>query len=259
MRPLAGKRILITRAKEQAQDFAQQIKALGGIPIVIPLLSIQSPRDLAPVKRAIRRLDTFNWLVLTSQNGVHRFFQFVKQENGSIQRIGHLKIAVVGEKTLQTLQSYGVSADVVPRDEFTAEALLDCLLPQLEKGDRLLLARGNLARTILPDRLRNNGMEVVDIAIYETVTNRDGQHELRHLLAEKRLDAVAFTSSSTAKHFIHFVEDLDWKRNDHLCLAAIGPITANTMTDLGIAPTVVAEKNTTEGLIEAIARYFKAK
>lgn len=256
-KPLKGKRILVTRAKPQAQQFANKVRALGGIPVVIPLLTIRPPNNVDPLIDSLSRIQQFDWLVLTSQNGVRAFFSIYRELGINPKKILELKIAVVGTKTLEAVVAHGYDGHLIPEGDFTAEALVEALLQKLRRGERVLMARGNLARDILPDCLRQNGMYVEDVVAYETIINKNAQSDLVYEVIDRTVDGIAFTSSSTVTHFIELLNHYHWRAAiADTCLAAIGPITEKTMLANQLIPDVVASVNTTDGLLEDMTAYF---
>lgn len=258
--PLKNKRVLITRTKTQAKHFAEKISNLGGEPVIIPLISIVSAANEEPLISAMKNIQHFDWLVLTSQNGVDAFFSVFNREHIKNEQIKGLKIAVVGSKTMQAVENIGLGAHLMPEHHYTAEALAEALLGKVKKGERVLMARGNLARNVLPENLMKNGIDVVDVIAYETIMNTEGQNELIKELHEEKLDVITFTSSSTVNHFVQLVKEIDWKTKlRSVCLAAIGPITASTMRHHGLTPDVVAKINTTDGLLDEVISYLNSE
>ncbi|RBW71577.1 uroporphyrinogen-III synthase [Bacillus taeanensis] len=251
-KPLFGKKILITRSKQQAASFSNKVQELGGIPIQIPLISIQQPSTIRPVTQAISKLDTFHWIIFTSTNGVKFFLNALKEESIDTAILKNNRIAVVGRKTLEVLEDAGIKVDLVPT-EFVAEALIDELKQQMKEGEAVLLPRGNLARDVLPNELRKLGASVTDIVVYETVLYDGHKQELYELIKNKQIDVVTFTSSSTVHHFVQLLEGTDWRNYiDSIILAAIGPITAETLEHYHLIPTVTAEQYTINGLLHSI-------
>lgn len=249
---LKGKRILVTRAKEQAASFSEKIAEHGGIPIEIPLIKIQPPKDMGQVERALQSIDTYDWLVFTSTNGVEYFFHFLDEFKISFSEAKRPKIAVVGKKTLQALEQKGMKADLVPA-HFVAEDLLKKMMTELKAGESVLLARGNLARSLLPEKLDENGMKVEDLVIYETVLDIEKQAELLHLLESRSLDIITFASSSTVTNFIELLAGTNWQEwMGSIQIACIGPITEKTALDAGLNVHIVAKNYTITGLLEAI-------
>ncbi|HHY72814.1 MAG TPA: uroporphyrinogen-III synthase [Bacillus bacterium] len=252
--PLQGKRILVTRAKEQAVSFSEKIAELGGIPIEIPLIKIQPPKNTELIKRTLENILAYDWLVLTSVNGVHYFFDFLKKFNISFDKEASMwpKIAVVGKKTLEALEEKGYTADLIP-EKFVAEDLLEKLVETVVAGETLLLARGNLGRLLLPEKLAEIGIKVDDLVIYETVLNMEKQMELLHLLKNHSIDMITFTSSSTVTNFVALLQGTNWQDwMDDVQIVCIGPITENTALEAGIKVDIVAEEYTIAGLIDAI-------
>lgn len=256
-KPLEGKRILITRAKAQAANFANQIRALGGIPVVIPLIKIHHPTDRTPLVEAVNDMRSFDWLVFTSQNGVKAFFSIVHTEKIPSEWLDNMKIAVVGEKTREPVEVQGFDAHVIPAGDYTAEALADELLKHVKRGERVLFPKGNLARDVLPDSLRQRGIHVEDVVAYETGMNEEAQADLATEVTSERLDVIAFTSPSTVNHFVTLLDSVDWRSKiNQTCLAAIGPITERAMHKHGLTPNVVANLNTTEGLLQEVVQFL---
>jgi len=249
---IQGKRILVTRAKEQAASFSEKISELGGIPIEIPLIKIQPPKNLEQIEQALADINRYDWLVFTSVNGVQYFFHFLEKYNICLQKGKQPKIAVVGKKTLQALEQRGITVDLIP-EQFVAENLLEKLREKVTAGDSVLLARGNLARSLLPEKLREMGVHVNDLIIYETVLNYEKQAELKQLLKSRSLDIITFTSSSTVTNFVELLEGTGWRDwLDHTQIVCIGPITEKTALEAGMNVDIVAKEYTIAGIIEAI-------
>lgn len=256
-RLLKGKRILVTRAKEQASSFSKKIQSLGGVPIEIPLIKIEAPSNTDQIEKTLINLHTYDWLVFTSVNGVHYFFQFLEQFDIPIKNTQEKpKIAVVGKKTLEALEKKGVKVDLIP-DEFVAEDLLTKMLLQVKKGDNVLLARGNLARSLLPEKLKEAGARVNDLVVYETVVNMEARAELLEILKLRSCDLIAFTSSSTVTNFCSLLKGADIEALlKNIKIACIGPITEQTALESGLKVDIVAKEYTIDGLLEAIVRSF---
>lgn len=255
---LEGKRILVTRAKEQAGSFSKRIAELGGIPIEIPLIKIQAPEKTEQIESTLKNIYTYNWLVFTSVNGVRYFFDFLEKYKIALVESNRPKIAVVGEKTLQALEQKGITADLIP-DEFVAENLLEKMIERVSSNDSVLLARGNLARSFLPDKLHELGIKVDDLVIYETVLYKEKREELFNMLQSQSLDIITFTSSSTVTNFVELLQGTSWQDLvADIKIACIGPITEKTAIEAGIKPHIVAKEYTIAGLLDAIiASYNK--
>lgn len=252
---LQGQRILVTRAKEQATSFSKKIKELGGKPIEIPLIKIQAPQYTKKIEQTMQKLHTYNWIVFTSVNGVHYFFDYLQKFNAVIPELNRPRIAVVGIKTFHAIEKKGLKVDVIPKD-FVAESLMDELAKRVKSDDKILLARGNLARSFLPEKLAELGIKVEDLVIYETVLNIERQVELFNLLESRSLDIITFTSSSTVTNFVELLEGTAWKDYlESVQIACIGPITEQTAIDVGLTPQIVASDYTIAGLLEAIIHH----
>ena len=188
------------------------------------------------------------------------FFSIAQAQQIPIESFQHIKIAVVGKATENCLRQYGFRADIVPQGEYTAESLAEELVNRVQKHERILFARGDLARDVLIRTLQKCGIDIVDIVVYENVMNRDVQPDLIAEITNHHIDAVTFTSPSTVNYFIKMLEEIDFKKHlNDTCWAAIGPITERAMLRHGIEPDVVAKKNTTEGLVSALIEYFSTK
>lgn len=256
---LSGKRILITRAPEQAKPFSEKLKQLGGIPIEIPLISIEPASITDSCKDSLLHMSEFEWLIFTSVNGVKCFFHILKELHIDISTIAQQpKIAVVGKKTLHELTKRGLRAEIVP-ENFVAEDLIDIFKRINIAGKRVLIAKGNLARTILPNELRRLGAVVEDYVVYNTIQTDKHREKLLEVLHTKEIDVITFTSSSTVKNFVSLLSghNMDIMLRG-IIVACIGPITEKTAKDYGIYPTIVANTYTTDGLIDSIAHYFNA-
>ena len=240
-RPLFGKKILVTRARNQASKLSNALKNLGAEIIEAPTIKIAAPSDnFAKIDAAIENIRDFEWTIFTSANGVEKFFERLKIHGLDARSLK--KVAAIGSATAEKLSSVGIIADVVPKD-FVAESLADSL-KNFVAGKKILLARAEIARDVLPDTLRNFGAEVVVVTAYKTISESPAQIDF------DALDLITFTSSSTVKNFVaaYGVPKIP--------TAAIGPITAQTLKNFGVTPAVVAEKFTIEGLVEAIEKFY---
>lgn len=252
-RPLFGKKIVVTRAKEQAPPFVKKIEKLGGTAIVVPLLKFQPPENNENIKEACEKLAAFDWLVFTSINGVRFFFQqFTEIDKKQLHR---LKIAVVGAKTEQELQKHGFCAEFVP-DEFVAESFADALIKNVQPNEKVLFPHGNLARPVIPERLREAGIEVFPVVVYETAPEKNSYKKIRQLIEEESADYITFTSSSTVDYFAEAIKGLEHKLSS-VKLCGIGPITEQTALKHQLKLDIVAKEYTTDGLLEAIISSMK--
>lgn len=256
-KPLFGKTFVVTRARSQASVLTQKLEDEGAAVIEVPAIKISEPDDTALVDKAISNISDFSWIVFTSVNGVDMFFRRMDASGRDARDLAGICIAAIGPSTAKALLSHGIKADVVP-SSYKAEDLTKELLPRLEKGNKVLIARAAVAREVLPDALREAGMDVEVLPVYKTEADCSNIDELKEALREKRVDCVTFTSSSTVRNLVDALGD-DKDLLEGNAAAAIGPVTASTCESLGIKPEVTAEKYTIDGLIEAVKRYFENK
>ncbi|KXG11500.1 hypothetical protein AT864_00583 [Anoxybacillus sp. P3H1B] len=248
--PLQGKSILVTRGKEQANEFSAKLRKAGACPIEIPLISISAVTEREHVEKCLSRLSSYRWLVFTSANGVRFFFSFITDKT----TLPH--VAVVGTKTAHALEKRGIHPDIIP-DRFVAEGLAEAMKAAIEPGDRILLVRGNLARPNLKEELAELGAEVTDLVVYETHLNESGKEELFHLLSKRAIDIMTFTSSSTVQSFMQMVEGENWQELIESCvIACIGPITKHTAEQFGLTVHICPDQYTIDDMIEAMEKFF---
>jgi uroporphyrinogen III methyltransferase/synthase len=255
--PLWGKRILVTRAREQASELAQSLRSLGAQAVEFPTISVEPPSDWSGLDDAIWHLGEYDWLILTSPNGVRFFVDRLFQLGKDCRALRGLLVAAMGTGTARALEQRGVKADLVPQ-EFRAEALAQALSQQAMAGKRFLLARAEQARDVLPETLRGLGGQVNVVSAYKSVVCQERGSRAQELLREGRLDAVTFTSSSTVTNLAHLLGKEFPELLAGVTVACIGPITASTARQLGLEPQVVASRYTIEGLVEALAAHFRA-
>ena len=253
MPPLTNKRILITRTRHQASELATQLEALGAIPITIPTIEIVPPTSFAALDAALTCLRTYDWLVFTSPNAVeafHRRAQFLHLTQ--LQK----KIAVIGPATLSAANAIGLTVDLIP-PKYIAESLAESLLREAS-GKSFLLVRAAEARDHLPDTLSAAGATVTIAEAYRNQLPPDSMQALQTLFAspENYPDAITFTSASTARNLIALLEAANLTLPPNITLASIGPITSQTLRDLGHEPTIEAPEPTIPALIESLRIHF---
>lgn len=266
---MVGRRVLVTRAGEQAGALSERLRELGAIPIEFPVIRVVPPEDMQPLDDALGRLCQpgkayYAWIVFTSANGVNRFFERLREmvdDGQAMKGIQRARVAAIGAATRAALEHYGISVDVVP-GEFVAEGLVEALIEHARRrgetlaGKRVLLARAAEARDVLPVSLREAGALVDDIAVYRTIPaagDDDTGREVLRLLEEGRLDMVTFTSSSTVRNFVQWLDRVRMLNSSKI--ACIGPVTAQTARELGLHVDIEAKESTIDGLIDAIRRY----
>jgi uroporphyrinogen III methyltransferase/synthase len=259
-RPLWGKRIIVTRSRAQASAFVKLLSEQGANCFEVPTIEIVAPDDAyAALDAALADLDQYNWLILTSPNGVQAFMGRLLSRGRDVRALGSLKIAAIGAATAQALQDYSLVADCVPKD-FRAEGLIDSLASRLHPGDRILLPRAQVAREILPVELEKKGAQVQVVPAYKTVAPAGMPPEAAELWRQGEIDVLTFTSSSTVTNFAALVGEEAFKaKAARLIIAAIGPITAQTLTKFGLTPQIQPETYTIPALTAAIVEYFGSR
>ncbi|HSC71792.1 MAG TPA: uroporphyrinogen-III C-methyltransferase [Candidatus Methylomirabilis sp.] len=258
--PLAGKRILITRTREQASTFAAVLEAAGAEVVEFPTITIVPPESWAPLDAAIGRLREYQWVIFTSSNGVRFFRERLQHAGRDVRDLHGITVCAIGPATAAALAAVGVQADLVPT-EFKAEGLVEAIGAATGgagiRGARVLLARAAEAREVLPEELTRRGARVDVVPAYRTIRSAPEAEPVRAMLRDGNIHAVTFTSSSTVTHFLQLVgkDARDLLRG--IVVASIGPITAETAARHGIASDVVPEKYTIPALAEALMRHFQ--
>ncbi len=255
-RPLFGKRVVVTRARAQAGELSRELEALGAEVLEFPTIEIKEPEDFGPLDVAIKDLDSFGWIVFTSANGVAAFVERLGEHGLDLRAVPRgAKLAAIGPATADALRTTGLRVDVVP-EEYRAEALLEALLDGSPAGGKVLIPRARVAREVLPEKLREAGMEVVVPPAYETIPSEEGKDELREKLLSGGIDCVTFTASSTVESFVGAFGEEASNLLSNARVACIGPITAETARGHGIRVDVEATEYTIPGLVRAVAGLF---
>ncbi|MBI3129553.1 MAG: uroporphyrinogen-III synthase [Candidatus Tectomicrobia bacterium] len=258
-RPLAGRRIVVTRPAGQAGSFASLLEEMGAEPVVAPLVEIGPPEDWAPLDAAIGRLNCYHWVIFTSANGVIYFAERLAaagKDAGAVP--SRSRIMAIGPATAKAVEaSLCRRADAMPA-QFVAEGILALLNGEDMRGKRVLIPRAAEAREILPDTLRERGAEVDVVHAYRTLpAPPEASESLRRELAGGRIDMVAFTSSSTVWSFARALGSAFLREHrGRFKVASIGPVTTGTARELGLDPEVEAGESTTPGLAGAIAAFY---
>ena len=256
-RPLAGRHIAITRPREQAAALAERLEALGARVSLLSAIRIAPVDDPTPLDDAIAQLSSYDWLVFTSVNGVRAFAERLEATGHTWADRGLARVAAIGPATAKALEDVGVAVDLTP-DEYIAEGILEGL--GLVAGQRLLLARADIARRSLAEGLRLRGAEVDEVAAYRTIAEPVAPDLLKRILEDDRVDAITFTSSSTVRGLLQGLAATGRDPRaalDGVALAAIGPITAATLREHELTPAFVAEEYTIAGLTAALVAYFR--
>jgi uroporphyrinogen III methyltransferase/synthase len=256
-KPLFGKSVVVTRAREQASGIASALSRLGAEVLEFPTIEIRPPADFSALDGAVALLPEYDWVVFTSVNGVRSFFDRLAIAGKDSRALAGCRMAAIGPATAGVLKAYGIRADFVP-ECFVAESVADGLQRASRlKGLRVLLPRAARARDVLPRELRKAGAQVDVVNAYETVAARTRGDEVLSRLTGSSLDCVSFGSSSTVENFLARVP-ADVVRQSGARLAAIGPVTAQTLRDNGLECHIMPQEYTIPALVEAIKDFFAA-
>lgn len=260
-KPLFGKRIIITRAREQASDFMVLLNSLGAECVAFPTIKIIPPETWDRLDRSIHSLEGYQWILFTSLNGVKFFFQRLEALGRDVRDLKGIKIGAIGPKTAQAVKEKGIRLDLVP-DEYRAEAVVEELKKHGVKDLRILLPRAAKAREILPQELDKMGATVDVVEAYRTVKPESGKARIQEMLEKGKIHMVTFTSSSTVTNFLEMFNKDSQQLNklmDDVAVACIGPITARTAEEKGLKVNLTPEAYTIESLTNAIVKYFSSE
>ncbi|MGH7377963.1 MAG: uroporphyrinogen-III synthase, partial [Candidatus Methylomirabilales bacterium] len=251
-KPLFGKTVVVTRAREQVSAFARLLEAAGAEVLEAPVITLEPPASWAPLDEALGCLERYAWVLFTSANGVRAFAERLGARGLDWRAVGPCRLAAIGQVTAEALAAYGMRADRVA-EEFTAEGLLAALEDEPVAGKRFLLPRAEVARETLPEELRRRGATVDVVPVYRTVPDLRAAAALREAFKARRVAAVTFTSSSTVQNFIDMLKGEDLPAFlDGVWIACIGPVTAETARRHGLRPDILPAAHTIPALAEAI-------
>ena len=258
---LTGLRVLVGRAPHQASALSSGLRTLGTEVLEIPFIEIRKPRSYQPLDAALKNIRNYDWLILTSVNGVDAVWRRLKTLRIDQKTLQHLKIAAIGPATRRAIEKHGIKVAIVPR-RYVAEAVVESLRGQI-RGKHVLLARARVARDVIPRELGKLGAQVDVVEAYETVIPISSRAGIREMLKDKsrRPNLITFTSSSTVRNFVELVGDELYGRGrpNHadpfpgILFASIGPVTSSTLRELGLRVDIEAKEYTIPGLIDAIA------
>jgi uroporphyrinogen III methyltransferase / synthase len=256
-KPLAGRRIVITRARAQAEGLARRIEELGGEVIEFPTIEIRPPESFAALDAAVEKIADYDWVIFTSVNSVEPFLARLEQKGKTAMALAPLKVGAIGPETAKRLEEAQIRSCLVP-ERYQAEGILDAVDPAAMRGKRVLIPRAAEAREILPETLRRWGALVDVVVAYRTALPAAEPTPLAQLLSERKADVVTFTSSSTVRNFVRL---FDHKNLGEIVagstIACIGPITAGTVAELGGRADIVAQEFTIPGMVRAIVEHFQ--
>jgi uroporphyrinogen-III synthase len=260
---LSGVRVLVGRARHQASSLSSELRSLGAEVIEIPFIEIRKPRSCKPLDSALKNLSTYDWLILTSVNGVEAMWDRMKKLGIQSRALKNLQIAAIGPATKKAVEKRAIQVDLVP-NEYVAESVVRSLRKRV-KGKRVLLVRAKVARDVIPRDLRSAGAEVDVVEAYETVAPRSSRSSLQAALKNprRRPHVVTFTSSSTVRNFVELLGPKRARASraqhaglDGIRMASIGPVTSATLRELDLQADISAKEFTIPGLVAAIVRSF---
>jgi uroporphyrinogen III methyltransferase/synthase len=255
--PLAGKRIVITRARAQSSALREALEQLGAEVIEVPTIEIRDPGSWAPLDAAIRRLEEFDYLILTSVNGVAKLLERLRACGVDVSALAGLEVGAIGPATAAELERAGVQVDFVPK-EYRAEGLIEALEGRDLHGKSFLIPRAKVARDLVPRALTERGAQVEVVEAYETALPSLSA-EVLDRLRERIPDLVTFTSSSTATNFARLIQEHRVMTPPQVRAASIGPVTSETARQLGFDVVLEAEESTIPGMVNAIRRTAPSK
>jgi uroporphyrinogen-III synthase len=278
--PLNGIRVLVGRARHQAGSLSTELRKNGAQVIEIPFIEIRKPRSFRPLDSALRNLESYDWLILTSVNGVEAMWERLAKLGLSLEldREGHgfdhgsrrnkqpvapaaqgnrLRIAAIGPATKKAIEQRGVSVTIVP-EQYVAESVVRSLRSKV-KSKRVLLVRAKIARDVIPQELRRAGAHVDVVEAYETVVPKSSRNRLQRLMKDprRRPHVVTFTSSSTVRNFVNLLSVRGQGKQripqiDGVLISSIGPVTSATLREFGLPVQIKAEVFTIPGLVAAL-------
>jgi uroporphyrinogen-III synthase len=252
--PLSGRSVVVTRAADQVAALAAPLEALGAEVLALPVIEVVEPEDWTDTDAAIARIGSYDWIVLTSVNGVERLDARMRAHGPGLGDLREARVAAVGSATARRLRELGVEPALVP-ERFRAEGLVAALREAgLKAGTRVLVARAAEAREVLPDELRALGAVVDVVPVYRVVT-AEPDIEVLARVAGGGVDAIVFASGGTARRFLEVLDDAGFGRAETLARAAvvsIGPVTTEALRELGMRVDAEAASSTTEALVETL-------
>jgi uroporphyrinogen-III synthase len=255
--PLRGRRVLVTRAADQAGDFSVLLRQRGAEAVECSVIELVPPLQWDDVDAAIHSLSSFDWLILTSVNGVRFFFERLRELGSDPGAVQGCKVCAVGPKTAEALGRRGITPDLVP-DQFTGEGVVAAFQGIDLQGRRLLFPKADGARDLIPQQLRARGAQVVDPVVYRNVMPQALPDDAHQALKQHQVDAVVFSSPSTVRNFAALAGGAEQLLGmlDNVVVASIGPVTSKACREWGLHVTVEPEHATLDDLVVELERYF---
>jgi len=262
-KPLFGKRVLVTRPREQAGEMSELIESLGGEAIEAPFIRIVPPHDYDELDAAVAAIGEYDWLVFSSANAVEAFMQRLLASPLDMRALAKTKLCAVGPATSERLAKYGLKVDLTPA-EYRAESIVEAFATSANvQGLSVLIPRADIGREIVGDELRRQGAEVTEVVAYRTVVvdpEREGEPDVYRMLLDKQLDVVTFASASSVRSFVRaFGQDQAADLLRPVAVAAIGPVTAQVATQYGIHTTIMPAHYTVPALVDAIVQHVRGR
>ena len=256
-RPLLSRRIVVTRARQQASDLVKRLSDLGAECLEFPTIKVVAADDLTPLEDAVQHLSAYDWIIFTSVNGVKFFFEHLFGTDKDVRALNQLHTAAIGPATAEKLLEYGFKCDILPQN-YRAEAVVDAFAKISLDGKKILLPRAAEARPVLPLELRKMGAQVDEVTVYHTKKARGDTDQLINRLEEKTIDLITFTSSSTVRNFKDLLPpDRFTQLIKGITIASIGPITTETAIEAGFEVAITANAYTIPGLCDAIVTFYR--
>lgn len=254
--PLSGRCFLVTRAKAQAADFVALLESQGAEALCVPTIEIVPPESWGPLDFAMRDLDEFDIVILTSVNAVEAFFERLLENNQYYGVLTDLMIVAVGPKTAQAIERNCLHPNLIPNDH-RAEGVVEALLQQGVKGKRILYPRAEIVRPLIVDELTAAGAEVFAPVAYRTIMPQGNAEKIRNLLSQGKLDAICFSSSSTFANLLKMFGDDLKNLQGRAKFFSIGPQTSETIRHHGFHVDLEPEVWTLDALVQAMVAFYQ--
>jgi uroporphyrinogen III methyltransferase/synthase len=249
----------VTRPREQAAELVDRLEAMGADAVEAPMIRMEPPDDYGPLDEACARTGTFNWIIFSSAVAVDAFIDRLLKSPLDLRALGGVKLCAVGPATAERLARHGLKVDLTPA-EYRAEAVTHAISQTADvRGLRILLPHADIGREVIAEELRKQGAEITEVVAYRTVaTEPEREPDVYHMLLERRLDVVTFTSPSAVRSFVSALgREPAADLLQTTVVAAIGPVTAKAAAQHGIQTTIVPDNYTVPALVDAIGEYFR--
>ena len=263
VRPLFGKRILVTRPRDQAAELVELLEAHGAEAVEAPMIRIAPPSDYGGLDEACRTVGEYDWVIFSSGNASDAFLSRLMASPLDVRALGGVKLCAIGPSTAERIARYGLKVDLIP-PEYRAEAVAEAMSNAATvRGLKVLVPKGDIGREVIADELRKRGAAVTEAVAYRTVfadAEREGEPDVYRLLLDHRLDVVTFTSASAVRTLVKVLgaePAVDLLRG--IVVACIGPVTADAAAQCGIDATVVPSEYTIPAMVDAIVGHFRAR